>query len=79
MLFGVALFLVIQALPALVAPADKIQGGEGFFAYIWPIVIGTLIAAVIALVIATPDRHRRRAVHLALRPAQARLRPGLRD
>ena len=30
-LFGVALFLVIQALPALVAPADKIQGGEGFF------------------------------------------------
>ena len=39
-LFGVALFLVIQALPALVAPADKIQGGEGFFTYIWPLVIG---------------------------------------
>lgn len=53
-LFGVALFLVIQALPALVAPADKIQGGEGFFTYIWPLVIGTLIASVIALVIATP-------------------------
>ena len=53
-LFGVALFLVVQAIPALTAPADKIQGGQGFFAYIWPIVIGTLIAAVIALVIATP-------------------------
>ena len=53
-LFGVALFLVIQALPALVAPGDKIQGGEGFFTYIWPLVIGTLIASVIALVIATP-------------------------
>jgi phosphate transport system permease protein len=53
-LFGVALFLVVQAVPALTAPADKIQGGQGFFAYIWPIVIGTLIAAVIALVIATP-------------------------
>ncbi|MCA4134504.1 phosphate ABC transporter permease subunit PstC [Arthrobacter sp. M4] len=53
-LFGVALFLVVQALPALVAPPDKIQGGHGFFAYIGPIVVGTLIAAVIALVIATP-------------------------
>ncbi|MHC6591356.1 phosphate ABC transporter permease subunit PstC [Arthrobacter sp. C152] len=53
-LFGVALFLVVQAIPALTVPADKIQGGQGFFAYIWPIVVGTLIAAVIALVIATP-------------------------
>ncbi|WP_258804514.1 phosphate ABC transporter permease subunit PstC [Pseudarthrobacter sp. NS4] len=53
-LFGVALFLVVQAIPALTAPASEIQGGKGFFAYIWPIVIGTLIAAVIALVIATP-------------------------
>lgn len=53
-LFGVALFLVIQAFPALVASPDQIQGGEGFLTYIWPLVIGTLIAAVIALVIATP-------------------------
>ncbi|GAA2872445.1 phosphate ABC transporter permease subunit PstC [Paenarthrobacter ilicis] len=53
-LFGVALFLVVQAIPALTAPADTIQGGNGFFAYIAPIVVGTLIAAVIALVIATP-------------------------
>ncbi len=53
-LFGVALFLVVQAIPALTAPASEIQGGEGFFAYIWPIVIGTLIAALIALIIATP-------------------------
>ncbi|MBT2552552.1 phosphate ABC transporter permease subunit PstC [Arthrobacter sp. ISL-5] len=53
-LFGVALFLVIQAIPAFTAPAADIQGGKGFFAYIWPIVVGTLIAAIIALVIATP-------------------------
>ncbi|WP_347109205.1 phosphate ABC transporter permease subunit PstC [Paenarthrobacter sp. S56] len=53
-LFGVALFLVVQAIPALVAPPESIQGGHGFFAYIAPIVVGTLIAAVIALVIATP-------------------------
>ncbi|GAP58822.1 part of a binding-protein-dependent transport system [Arthrobacter sp. Hiyo1] len=31
-LFGVALFLVIQAIPALVAPPADIQGGHGFFA-----------------------------------------------
>ncbi|MFC8039823.1 phosphate ABC transporter permease subunit PstC [Paenarthrobacter sp. NPDC057355] len=53
-LFGVALFLVVQAIPALTAPPADIQGGHGFFAYIAPIVVGTLIAAVIALVIATP-------------------------
>ncbi|MBT8160449.1 MULTISPECIES: phosphate ABC transporter permease subunit PstC [Arthrobacter] len=53
-LFGVALFLVVQAIPALVASPADIQGGQGFFPYIWPIVVGTLIAAAIALVIATP-------------------------
>ncbi|UXM91953.1 phosphate ABC transporter permease subunit PstC [Paenarthrobacter sp. JL.01a] len=53
-LFGVALFLVVQAIPALTAAPADIQGGHGFFAYIAPIVVGTLIAAVIALVIATP-------------------------
>ncbi|WP_144663135.1 phosphate ABC transporter permease subunit PstC [Paenarthrobacter nicotinovorans] len=53
-LFGVALFLVVQAIPALTAPPADIQGGHGFFAYIAPIVVGTLIAAVIALIIATP-------------------------
>ncbi|MBO1269741.1 phosphate ABC transporter permease subunit PstC [Arthrobacter cavernae] len=53
-LFGVALFLVVQSIPALTAQPEQIQGGHGFFAYIGPIVVGTLIAAVIALVIATP-------------------------
>ncbi|MFJ3957450.1 phosphate ABC transporter permease subunit PstC [Arthrobacter sp. NPDC090010] len=53
-LFGVAAFLVVQAFPALVAKPEDIQGGAGFWSYIWPIVIGTLIAAAIALVIATP-------------------------
>ena len=53
-LFAVALFLVVQALPTFAAPAADITGGEGFFSYIFPIVIGTLIAATIALLIATP-------------------------
>ncbi|GAA4662247.1 phosphate ABC transporter permease subunit PstC [Arthrobacter cryoconiti] len=53
-LFAVAMFLVIQALPTFTAPRSESTGGEGFFAYIFPIVIGTLIAAMIALIIATP-------------------------
>ncbi|GAA2200821.1 phosphate ABC transporter permease subunit PstC [Sinomonas flava] len=53
-LFGVAVFLIVQALPAFFADPAQIQGGKGFFAYIWPIVIGTIVAAAIALVIATP-------------------------
>ena len=53
-LFAVALFLVVQALPTFGAASADITGGEGFFSYIFPIVIGTLIAATIALLIATP-------------------------
>lgn len=53
-LAAVALFLLLQALPTFAAPADEITGGEGFFSYIWPLVLGTLIAAIIALLIATP-------------------------
>lgn len=53
-LAAVALFLLLQALPTFTAPAADITGGQGFFTYIWPLVVGTLIAAIIALVIATP-------------------------
>lgn len=53
-LFGVAVFLIIQALPTFSADPAEITGGEGFASYIAPIVIGTVIAAAIALLIATP-------------------------
>ncbi len=53
-LAGVAAFLVIQALPALTAPAEEIPGGEGVTAYIAPLLFGTVVAAVIALLVATP-------------------------
>ncbi|ALG27652.1 MULTISPECIES: phosphate ABC transporter permease subunit PstC [Glutamicibacter] len=53
-LFAVAVFLLIQALPTFFADPAEISGGQGFFAYIWPIVIGTVIAAAIALAVATP-------------------------
>lgn len=53
-LLGVALFLVMEALPVLTAAPDAITGGAGFFAYVWPLVLGTLMASAIALLVATP-------------------------
>lgn len=53
-LAGVTAFLTIQGLPALSAPSDQLNGAANFAAYVGPLVFGTLLAALIALVIATP-------------------------
>jgi phosphate transport system permease protein len=53
-LAGVAAFLVIQSIPAITAPAADLPGGKSLVAYIWPLLFGTLLAAVVALVVATP-------------------------
>ncbi|CAA9414100.1 MAG: Phosphate transport system permease protein PstC [uncultured Pseudonocardia sp.] len=53
-LAGVAAFLLAEGVPALVAPADDLPGGNGFIAFAWPLLFGTLLAATIALVVATP-------------------------
>jgi phosphate transport system permease protein len=53
-LAGVAAFLIGQSIPALTAPAGEIPGGEGIAAYVWPLLFGTLVAAVIALLVGTP-------------------------
>lgn len=53
-LAGVAAFLIVEAAPAIVAPASEIPGGRGLVAYVWPLAFGTLLAAAIALVVATP-------------------------
>lgn len=53
-LAAVALFLVVEAIPALVPGAVIDSAPDGFFAYVGPLVYGTLFAALIALVIATP-------------------------
>ena len=53
-LAGVAVFLVVQALPAIFAAPGALPGGKSLVAYIFPLVFGTLLAAVIALIIATP-------------------------
>jgi phosphate transport system permease protein len=53
-LAGVTAFLVVEAVPALTAPAEEIPGEEGLVSYVAPLLFGTLLAAVIALVVATP-------------------------
>ena len=53
-LAGVAAFLVSEALPALTAPAADIPDGEGLGSYIGPLILGTLLGAVLALLVATP-------------------------
>jgi phosphate transport system permease protein len=53
-LAGVAIFLTVEGIPALSAPPNKLGGAESFAAFVWPLLFGTLLAATIALVLATP-------------------------
>ena len=53
-LAGVAVFLISEAFPAIVASADELPGGVTLVAYIAPLVFGTVLSATIALVVATP-------------------------
>jgi len=53
-LAGVAAFLAVEAVPAITAPAEEIPGGDGLAGYIAPLIFGTLLSAVIALLVATP-------------------------
>ncbi len=53
-LAGVAAFLCSEAWPAVTAPSDRIAGGDGLVAYLWPLVFGTLLAAALALAISAP-------------------------
>ena len=53
-LAGVAVFLTIEGLPALGAGPRDLAGASSIAAYVGPLVFGTVLAAVIALLIATP-------------------------
>jgi phosphate transport system permease protein len=53
-LAGVAAFLLVEAVPALTAPAEDIDGDGGLAGYIGPLVFGTLLSAVIGLLVGTP-------------------------
>ncbi|MGY1750686.1 phosphate ABC transporter permease subunit PstC [Modestobacter sp. SYSU DS0511] len=53
-LAGVTIFLISESVPALTASADELPGGGGLASYIGPLIFGTLLSAVIALLVATP-------------------------
>lgn len=53
-LAGVAIFLTVQGLPAFTAGPSDLNGAANFVAYVWPLVFGTLLAALIALAISLP-------------------------
>lgn len=53
-LAGVAAFLLWQAIPAITASSQDVRGGNGLWNYIYPLAFGTILAALIALAIATP-------------------------
>lgn len=53
-LAGVAIFLTLQGLPAIEAGPRHLGGASNIVAFVWPLLFGTLLAAAIALVIATP-------------------------
>jgi hypothetical protein len=48
LVLAVFTFLGWKSADILTIPGSAITGGEGFFAYVYPIVLGTLMAAVIA-------------------------------
>ncbi|MCV2395046.1 phosphate ABC transporter permease subunit PstC [Actinotalea sp. M2MS4P-6] len=59
-LAAVTAFLVLEAMPAFTTPTDELAHDvswyteAGFFAYVGPLVFGTLLAALIALIVGTP-------------------------
>jgi phosphate transport system permease protein len=55
-LAAVAIFLIVQAIPALSADTSNnhILEGQSFLSWVWPFVFGTLWSSFIALVIAAP-------------------------
>jgi phosphate transport system permease protein len=53
-LAGVFVFLAIEGFPGLSAPTEIYQPADDFWSYVGPLVFGTILAAIVALVIAVP-------------------------
>ena len=53
-LAGVAIFLLVEGMPGILADPTEVKSGQSFWPWVGPLVLGTLIAAVVALLIATP-------------------------
>ncbi|QBF48043.1 phosphate ABC transporter permease subunit PstC [Janibacter limosus] len=53
-LVGVTFFLLFGAKDALLADSSEVRGGNGLVAYVGPLIFGTLLSSIIALIIAVP-------------------------
>jgi phosphate transport system permease protein len=54
LLVGVAVFLVTEGFPAFTAASAELPGKESFLSYVAPLAFGTVLAGVLAMVIAVP-------------------------
>ena len=54
LLAGVAIFLVIQGLPALEAAGEQAYGKPSVWSYVGPLLFGTILSSALAMVIVTP-------------------------
>jgi phosphate transport system permease protein len=54
LLAGVALFLIVEAMPAITADSAKLPEGKGLIEYVAPLAFGTVLAATLAVVLAVP-------------------------
>jgi phosphate transport system permease protein len=54
LLAGVAIFLLVESIPAVSASASELPQGKTLISYIGPLAFGTVLAATIAVIIAVP-------------------------
>ncbi|HVY96242.1 MAG TPA: phosphate ABC transporter permease subunit PstC [Solirubrobacterales bacterium] len=54
LLAGVAIFLVTEGFPAFTASASELPGGKTFIDYVAPLAFGTVLAGILAAVVAVP-------------------------
>src|SRR5262245_32211802 len=54
LLAGVAIFLVVEAMPAITAESAKLPEGKTLIDYIAPLAFGTVLSATIAVALAVP-------------------------
>jgi phosphate transport system permease protein len=53
-LAGVAIFLIVKAIPAATASSSELPQGKSLVGYIAPLVFGTVLAATVAVIVAVP-------------------------
>lgn len=53
-LAGVAVFLTTEGIPGITASPDEVKSGESFLPFVAPLVFGTLLSALLALLISMP-------------------------